>query len=68
MDAADNLIAISNNLATINYALNNKAEKAAIERCPTGAIVWLEKDDIIRKGKNAKKVIRKDALPVAQRV
>ncbi|MET4692909.1 (Fe-S)-binding protein [Endozoicomonas lisbonensis] len=65
MDAAEGLIAISNNLATVNYTLNNKAEKAAIERCPTGAIVWLEKDDIIRKGKKAKKVIRKDALPVA---
>ena len=66
MDAEDGLIAISNNLATVDYSLNAKAEKKDIERCPTGAIAWLEKDDITRKGSKAKKVIRKEALPVAR--
>ena len=65
MDADDGLIAMTGNLATVDYSHNDKADKTAIERCPTGAIVWLEKDDIIRKGKSARKVIRKDALPVA---
>ena len=64
MDAEKGLIAMTDNLATIDYSLNAKAEKTAIERCPTGAIVWFEKDDSARKGKNAKKVIRKEALPV----
>lgn len=64
MDAAEGLIAISNNLATIDYSRNVSADKSAIDRCPTGAIVWLDKDDSIRKGKNAKQVIRKEALPI----
>ena len=66
MDAAKGLIAISNNLATVDYSMNPKAERKAIERCPTGAIVWLDKDDHIHKGKKARKVIRRDALPVTQ--
>ena len=50
-------------LAVIDYARNETASKAAIERCPTGAIVWLE-GDRIAKGKHAKKIIRIEPLPV----
>ena len=38
------------------------AVRAAIERCPTGAIVWLEPEAGPAKGAAAKKIIRKGAL------
>ncbi|KOR29147.1 Fe-S cluster protein [Achromatium sp. WMS1] len=63
MDAPEGLIQIKNNLATIDYAKNALASPIAIQRCPTGAIVWQD-DQQIQKGQNAKKVIRKEALPV----
>jgi Na+-translocating ferredoxin:NAD+ oxidoreductase subunit B len=64
MDAPEGLIQIRNNLAQIDYGKNALASPIPIERCPTGAIVWLD-DGGIRKGRDAKKVIRKEALPVA---
>ncbi len=64
MDAADGLIHLERNLAVIDYTKNDTANKAAIERCPTGAIVWLEGDRIL-KGKSAKKIIRIEPLPLA---
>ncbi|BBI98478.1 ferredoxin [Ferrigenium kumadai] len=64
MDAADGLIHLERNIAVIDYARNETASKAAIDRCPTGAIVWLEGDRIV-KGKSAKKIIRIEPLPVA---
>ncbi len=63
MDAADGLIRLERDLAVIDYARNESANKVAIERCPTGAIVWLEGDRIV-KGKAAKKIIRIEPLPV----
>lgn len=63
MDAPEGLIQIHNNLATIDYSKNALASPIAIQRCPTGAIVWLN-DVGIQKGRNAKKVIRKEALPI----
>lgn len=62
-DSPEGLITIRNNLATIDYARNALASKVAMERCPTGAIVWLEKGRTL-KGREAKRVIRKEALPV----
>ena len=62
MDAPEDLISINNNLAVINYTKNPLASRVAIERCPTGAIVWLE--DGVNKGKEAVKIIRKQPLPV----
>jgi len=62
MDAPNNLISINNNLAVIDYSKNTFASRIAIERCPTGAIVWLENG--ILKGSEAKKIIRKSPLPV----
>lgn len=41
-DAAPGLIEIKDGLAHINYDLNHLATPAATERCPTGAIVWIE--------------------------
>ncbi|MBI5919887.1 MAG: 4Fe-4S binding protein [Nitrosomonadales bacterium] len=63
MDAAPGLIHLESNLAVIDYARDTAATRQAIERCPTGAIVWLEGDHI-SKGKAAKKIIRIQSLPV----
>lgn len=63
MDAAPGLIRLDNNLAVIDYAFNPLASPVAIERCPTGAIVWLEGRQSL-SGREAKKIIRKAALPV----
>ncbi len=44
-DAAPGVIGIVDNLAVINYELNDLANPYAIKRCPTGAIVWLAGDN-----------------------
>ncbi|MBP9602921.1 MAG: RnfABCDGE type electron transport complex subunit B [Chromatiaceae bacterium] len=64
-DSPEGLIEIRDNLAVIDYTKNSLASRVAIERCPTGAIVWLEKGGQIEKGKDARKVIRKEALKSA---
>ncbi|MCP4699919.1 MAG: Fe-S cluster protein, partial [Gammaproteobacteria bacterium] len=61
-DAPEGLITIKDNLATIDYTKNDLASKVPIERCPTGAIVWLDKKKTV-KGVDAKKVIRMEPLP-----
>ncbi len=63
-DSPVDLIEIKDNLAVINYKFNELADKAAIERCPTGAIVWITPDSKVHKGQKARKIIRKSALPV----
>lgn len=44
-DSAPEVISIQNNLAVINYSLNDLANPYATKRCPTGAIVWLEGEE-----------------------
>lgn len=63
-DVPAGLIAIEDNLAVIDYTKNARAARAAIERCPTGAIVWMESGENILKGRRAAKILRKEALPV----
>lgn len=63
-DAPAGLISIVNDLAVIDYAKNQLASKVAIQRCPTGAIVWLDEQAAVSKGREAKKIIRKSPLPV----
>jgi ferredoxin len=41
LDAAQGLISIASGVAVIDYQLNDLADPHAVERCPTGAIVWL---------------------------
>jgi len=65
MDSPEGLIEIRDNLATIDYGKNDLASRVAIERCPTGAIVWVEKNGTVVRGRGARKVIRKEALPLA---
>lgn len=61
---APNLIQIVNNLAVIDYAKNNLATTLPTQRCPTGAIVWIDEKKGSVKGIDAKKITRKSPLPV----
>ncbi len=63
-DAAPGLIRLAGNLAVIDPAGNGRADRAAIERCPTGAIVWFESADRPLKGRAAKRILREQAIPV----
>jgi Na+-translocating ferredoxin:NAD+ oxidoreductase RNF subunit RnfB len=62
-DAPEGLISIRDNLAVIDYSKNALASRLAVERCPTGAIVWLDEDGSY-KGKAAARIVRKGALPI----
>jgi Na+-translocating ferredoxin:NAD+ oxidoreductase RNF subunit RnfB len=62
MDAAPGLIKLDRNLAVIDYSKNETADRRAIERCPTGAIVWLD-GQRADKGRAARKIIRIQPLP-----
>jgi Na+-translocating ferredoxin:NAD+ oxidoreductase RNF subunit RnfB len=42
LDAAPGLISVASGVAVINYDKIAEAEESAVERCPTGAILWLE--------------------------
>jgi Na+-translocating ferredoxin:NAD+ oxidoreductase RNF subunit RnfB len=66
-DAPEGLITMKNNLAVIDYTKNRLASKVAIERCPTGAIVWLEGEKIV-KGAAAKRIVRKQPLPLKESI
>jgi len=50
-------ITIENNLAVVHYD-RYQAKRAPIERCPTGAIVWIDPKLGAQKGAAAKKVVR----------
>lgn len=56
MDAPD-LITMQGNLPVVDYTKNHQT-RTPIQRCPTGAIVWLDPDGP-QKGPAAKKIIRK---------
>ena len=62
-DSAPGLMRLDDHLAVIDYARNSQATAASIQRCPTGAIVWLS-DGRVEKGKTAKKIVRVSALPL----
>jgi Fe-S-cluster-containing hydrogenase component 2 len=64
VDSPEGLIDIRHNLAVVDYRKNDLASKVAIERCPTGAIVWFDKQGGYQVGKDAKKIIRKEMLPI----
>lgn len=58
MDAPGDLITMKNNLPVIDYSKFHQT-KDPIQRCPTGAIVWLDDNGTAVKGKDSKKIIRK---------
>lgn len=64
MDAPEGLVAIRENLAVVDYSKHALASLKVIQRCPTGAIVWLDKERGPIKGYGAKKITRKMPLPV----
>ncbi len=59
MDAPGS-VRMEGNLPAVDYG--RPQERAAIERCPTGAIVWLDPVAGSSKGAAASKIIRKGAL------
>lgn len=62
MDAKGGLISMDNNLPVVDYSRDH-ATTVPIQRCPTGAIVWLDKEKGPIKGAQSERVIRKGALP-----
>jgi RnfABCDGE-type electron transport complex B subunit len=58
-DSAPGVIDMVNNLAVINYDLNDLTNPLAIKRCPTDAIVWLEGDNQFEQTK-------KQSLPLGR--
>jgi Fe-S-cluster-containing hydrogenase component 2 len=64
IDAAPGVITMKNSLAVVDYSMNGLASPAAIQRCPTGAIVWLDEKRGAVKGALARPITRKSALPV----
>lgn len=58
MDAPGDLISMVYNLPVIDYAKNHQTQ-VPIQRCPTGAIVWLDDEGQAVKGVESKKIIRK---------
>ena len=58
MDAPGDLITMVHNLPVVNYSENHNTQ-VPIQRCPTGAIVWLDEKLGVVKGKESKKIVRK---------
>jgi electron transport complex protein RnfB len=56
------LITMNQNLPIIDYSRNAAAKESMIDRCPTGAIVWIDPKAGVKKGKSAKKIVRKGKL------
>lgn len=63
-DAPEGLIRMENNLAVVDYGKNDLATRLPIERCPTGAIVWLDDRSGPLKGLEAKRIVRQEPLPL----
>lgn len=63
-DAPEGIIEMKNNLAVIDYSKIEKVTDTCIQRCPTGAIVWLGEKGWVKKGVGAKGIIRKTPLPI----
>jgi RnfABCDGE-type electron transport complex B subunit len=68
-DAPAGLIEIKGDLAVVDYATATPdAARAAIERCPTGAIVWYDERGRANKGRvAAHKPVHKEALALGER-
>jgi Na+-translocating ferredoxin:NAD+ oxidoreductase RNF subunit RnfB len=62
-EAPPGLMELNNNLVEIDYSANSRASSGLIDRCPTGAIVWFDTPNQIRRGHEAKKILRHEALP-----
>ena len=58
---APGLVTMTNNLPVVDYTRNHSTQ-VPIQRCPTGAIVWLDPKAGPVKGADARKVLRRGAL------
>ncbi len=70
MDAPNKLVTMHNNLPVIDYcrqsgSVEPQTNRVAIERCPTGAILWIDETQGVIKGKASKQILRHTALPEA---
>jgi ferredoxin len=65
-DAPPGLIRIENHLAVIDYSKNQLSSRTPIERCPTGAIVWMDAKNGPQKGLDAKRITRRSPLPIEE--
>lgn len=63
MDAPAGLIAMEQGLPVVDYSRHHSTREP-IQRCPTGAIVWLDNDGPV-VGRETRKVLRKLPLPAA---
>lgn len=57
VDAPPGVISMQNNLPVIDYSGNHNAREA-IERCPTGAIVWFDNEQGPVTGRAARRIVR----------
>lgn len=48
-DAAEGLISVASGVAVVNYDLDAQADRQAVARCPTGAIVWMNGTQFARE-------------------
>ncbi|UCD74033.1 MAG: 4Fe-4S binding protein [Phycisphaerales bacterium] len=46
-DAAPNLIRMESNLPVVDYSAGGPASQVATQRCPTGAIQWVEREQFV---------------------
>ena len=60
VDAPDGVITMTNNLPVVDYDRNHDVPDA-IERCPTGAIVWFDPEKGPVTGRAARRVVRRSA-------
>jgi ferredoxin len=64
LDAPDGVISMVNNLPVVDYSRNHNVQQA-IDRCPTGAIIWFDEKLGPQAGRAAHKVVRQHARNVA---
>lgn len=63
-DAPGSLMEMVRNLPRIDYSQNELADPRIIQRCPTGAIVWLNHKRGALRGREAKPIVRHTPLPI----
>ncbi len=60
---APGVVTMRDNLPVVDYS--RPAARGAIDRCPTGAIVWFEADGRMQRGDAARPIVRHSTLPEA---
>ena len=64
---APGAVTMANNLAVVDYTKATPEARIAIERCPTGAIVWFDRKQGVVKGGQARKIINQEPLATGSR-